>query len=89
MPCVEIHVKGKVQGVYFRAATREQAGTLGLYGFVRNEPDGSVYVQVEGDPVSVEKMIAWCRKGPSRAQVTEIISREIAPGHFTDFIIQR
>lgn len=68
----KITVSGKVQGVYFRNSARDVATGLGLAGFARNQPDGSVYIEVEGDEDSLKKFLAWCNKGPEDALVQEI-----------------
>ncbi|MBL4736088.1 MAG: acylphosphatase, partial [Flavobacteriales bacterium] len=56
----KIRIEGKVQGVWFRASTRDEAGRLGLRGFVRNEPDGSVYAEVEGEENEINEFVKWC-----------------------------
>ena len=60
---LHIIVEGRVQGVYFRAFTRDQAVKLDLTGWVRNRPDGSVEALVEGDKASVEQMEQWFYQG--------------------------
>lgn len=74
MAKVRAHViiSGKVQGVYFRAETREQALSLGVAGWVRNRPDGNVEGIFEGDRDLVEKLIDWCRQGPPKAVVVDV-----------------
>ena len=67
-----IHVTGKVQGVFFRASTREEAQRLGLRGWVRNEADGSVRIEAEGDEPALEQLVAWCQHGPAQAQVSNV-----------------
>lgn len=79
---VKIHIYGQVQGVFFRSSAKEEALSLGLTGFARNEDDGSVYVEVEGDEDAVNKFIEWCRKGPSQAKVS---NAEHFPGDFFGF----
>ena len=64
-----IRVNGKVQGVFYRASTADEAKSLGLNGFVLNEPNGSVCIEVEGEESIVNKLIEWARVGPSRAIV--------------------
>lgn len=66
---VKIHIHGRVQGVFFRSSAKEEALSLGLTGFARNEDDGSVYVEVEGDEEAINKFVEWCRKGPTHAEV--------------------
>lgn len=65
-------VRGRVQGVFFRAETRDRALSLGLGGWVRNNPDGTVEAAFEGDRERVESMVEWCRRGPAHAQVEEV-----------------
>jgi acylphosphatase len=65
-------VRGRVQGVFFRVETRDRARSLGLSGWVRNAPDGSVEAVFEGDRERIESMLAWCRRGPSHARVDDV-----------------
>jgi len=82
-------IKGRVQGVYFRSYTRSEAERLSLNGWVRNLHDGSVEAVFEGEKASVEKMIAWCQKGPPGAIVTnaEIEWQDYA-GEFDGFSVE-
>ena len=82
-----ILVYGKVQGVWYRASTRRKALELGLFGFVRNEPDGSVYIEVSGTSEQVEIFMEWCKTGPELAIVKEIKTQEIVPKQFHSFEI--
>lgn len=82
---VDVTVTGLVQGVFFRAETQREASRLGLTGWVRNEPDGSVAGHFEGEPDAVEAMVAWCREGPSRAQVDGVDVRDAEPTGATRF----
>lgn len=82
-------ISGRVQGVFFRAHTRRKAHELGLTGFVRNLPDGRVEAVFEGDQELIEKMIAWCHRGPSGARVEAVeVTWEEFQGNFQDFHIQ-
>lgn len=63
---------GRVQGVFFRAETRDRARSLGLAGWVRNNPNGTVEAVFEGDRERVESMVDWCRRGPSLAHVEDV-----------------
>jgi len=65
-------VRGSVQGVFFRAETRDRARSLGLAGWVRNAPDGTVEAAFEGDDERVESMVEWCRRGPAGARVEDV-----------------
>jgi acylphosphatase len=67
-----IRVKGVVQGVAFRQSTVWEADRLGLSGWVRNLPDGSVEALAEGPRERVESLVAWCWRGPPSAQVTDV-----------------
>lgn len=69
---VRVVISGKVQGVWYRAWTREQAEERGLDGWVRNRRDGSVEAIFSGTAEAVEAMLAACREGPSRAVVSDI-----------------
>ena len=68
----EVRITGFVQGVFFRAEARDRARSLGLAGWVRNAPDGSVEAIFEGDAEKVESMVEWCRRGPRGAQVDDV-----------------
>jgi acylphosphatase len=76
--CIHYYVVGKVQGVWFRAATEEQANRLGIVGWVRNLPDGRVEVVACGKEENVARFQAWLKKGPEAARVDDLIS-EILP----------
>jgi acylphosphatase len=65
-------VTGKVQGVFFRHTARQVATGLGLAGFARNQPDGSVYIEIEGDESALQQFLAWCQTGPTHAQVATV-----------------
>lgn len=65
-------VHGTVQGVFYRASAEQEARRLGVAGWVRNLPDGSVELLVEGDDAAVDRMLAWAGRGPSRAEVTRV-----------------
>lgn len=67
-----MRVHGRVQGVYFRAETRDRARSLSLAGWVRNAPDGTVEAVFEGERERVESLIAWCRRGPAGAGVERV-----------------
>lgn len=69
---VILKVYGKVQGVGFRFYTQKEALELGLKGFVQNKPDGSVYIEAEGESDKLERFILWCEEGPSWARVTKV-----------------
>ena len=72
MSRVRVEVRGRVQGVFFRAEARARAESLGLSGWICNEPDGSVTAVFDGDPERVRSMVDWCRRGPAGARVDEV-----------------
>jgi acylphosphatase len=76
---VRVKVLGRVQGVSFRWYAAEEAERLGVTGWVRNEPDGSVAGQFEGDDEAVEALVAWCRHGPSYAAVRDVAVTATGP----------
>ncbi len=85
---VNIKVTGQVQGVFFRYSTKAEAERLGLTGFVRNEPDGSVKIVAEGEEEALQKLVEWCRKGTEYSKVEKVdIMWQEATGEFTDFAI--
>jgi acylphosphatase len=71
-----LRITGKVQGVFYRASARAEAERLGLSGFVRNEPDGSVYAEAEGAQEALERFVEWCRRGPPHARVDGVAKSE-------------
>jgi acylphosphatase len=83
-----VYISGRVQGVFFRANTAQKARELGLAGWVKNLPDGSVETVFEGERNRVEEMLAWCRVGTPPARVDNIeYVEEKADGSFNDFKI--
>ena len=70
--CKQVFISGKVQGVFYRESTRQQADALNLRGAVRNLRDGRVEVQVAGDEASVAALIKWLKIGPKLAKVSNI-----------------
>jgi len=72
MPCIHCLVSGRVQGVFFRASTRERAQALGLSGVVRNLPDGRVAVTASGPQAALDALQQWLWEGPSQAAVSNV-----------------
>ena len=75
---VRLVVHGRVQGVWFRGSMQEEADRLGVVGWVRNRPDGTVEAEAEGAPGAVEALVAWAHTGPRGARVTRV-EREPLP----------
>ena len=90
--CVRLWLKveGRVQGVYFRASTVQEAKRLRLKGWVRNCPDGSVELIAEGERAMLEELEAWCRQGPAGAVVRQVNSSwQDVTNEFDAFLIRR
>jgi acylphosphatase len=79
MKHLNILVKGKVQGVFFRASTKAVADQLSVKGLVKNLPSGDVFIEAEGDDFSLESFVEWCHEGPLQASVqnVEVIEGEV------------
>ena len=75
--CVRVRIEGRVQGVWFRAWTAEEAMGRGLRGWVRNRADGSVEAQFSGPTAKVEAMVEACRRGPPLARVAGLIQAPV------------
>jgi acylphosphatase len=88
LDATHIIVHGRVQGVWFRAGTKEKADELGLLGWVENRPDGTVEIHAEGKKPQLEKFIAWCRKGTPAADVTWLDIDGVMAKEFKSFDIR-
>ena len=84
-----IQVKGKVQGVAYRFNTLIKAQGLGLNGYVKNDFQGGVLIEAEGDEEAINKLINWCQVGPPLADVTELMVEEIETKNYSSFEIKR
>ena len=84
----EVVVHGMVQGVFFRDSCRSEARVAGVAGWVTNASDGTVQARFEGDPESVERMVAWARHGPRHADVERVDVREVEPEGLTGFEVR-
>jgi acylphosphatase len=86
---VHLLIKGKVQGVYYRASAKDVADQLKLSGWIRNTNEGDVEAIVAGDEDLVKEFIEWCKKGPRRAEVTKVIVTAKEDQPFFGFTIVR
>ncbi len=82
-------MSGKVQGVFFRASTKEKAEALGIKGTVRNNADGSVAIEAEGEDEQLGQFLSWCRSGPKLARVDRCDVKEDTLKHYKDFSVSR
>lgn len=86
---IHVMISGRVQGVFFRAETRETGLGLGLSGWVRNTRDGRVEAVFEGATDAVEKMLKWCKQGPPAARVDDVkVDYEAYTGEFDSFSVR-
>ena len=86
---LDITVTGHVQGVFYRASTKAVADQLGVKGVIRNEPDGSVFIEAEGDKVSLDMFLDWCKEGPEHAKVISVQSHEGELKNYRNFDVVR
>jgi acylphosphatase len=85
---LQLVVRGRVQGVYFRASTQREARRLGLSGWVKNRADGTLEILAEGEETAIRELFGWAQKGPSAARVERVDSRwRSFTGEFADFRI--
>ncbi len=83
---IKADIYGKVQGVFFRASTKETADRLGVTGWVKNMADGSVQALFKAPDHVMDQMLEWCRKGPASARVDKLVTQKIQDNtDFTDF----
>ena len=82
-------IEGRVQGVFYRASAKDRADSLGLTGYVKNLPDGSVEAVAEGSADNINEFIAWCRTGPPNADVSDVrVTFSPFIGEFQNFHIK-
>lgn len=74
---LKIKIYGKVQRVFFRATAKEEAKKLGIKILAENKPDGSVYIEAEGEEEKLDEFIKWCHQGPDLAEVQKVEVHEI------------
>lgn len=82
MKHINIKVTGKVQGVFFRASTKAVADQMGVRGFVKNEKDGSVYIEAEAVEMILDMFMDWCKEGPEKAKVENV---EVSEGELKNY----
>lgn len=87
---IHLYLSGKVQGVYFRAYTKQEADALHITGWVKNTSDGRVEIVAEGEKEHIDSFLEWCREGPPQAHVSNTqIQWQNATDEFNQFSIIR
>ena len=89
MQTLHLLIKGKVQGVFYRATARKEAEKLHLTGWVKNTGDGHVEACVTGTPEAIKLFVNWCRQGPANARVSEVAQTMMPLTTFNSFVIER
>jgi len=89
MKTVRLTIKGKVQGVFYRATAKDVAELAGVKGWVRNLPDNNVEITATASEEILQKFIDWCKQGPAKARVDEVIVEELEFQEFNGFRIIR
>jgi len=85
---LKIRVKGRVQGVGFRYNTRRMAQKYDISGYVKNEPEGTVYIEASGEEEAMDRFVLWCHKGPAWARVDKVEVQEIPNLKNDGFIVK-
>jgi acylphosphatase len=89
MPTVHLLIKGRVQGVFYRATAKEVADQTGITGWVRNTDEGDVEIVASGKEDQLQKFIEWCKKGPRKAVVTDVVVTSAKEENFERFEVIR
>jgi acylphosphatase len=87
MKHLNIIIKGKVQGVFFRASTKAVADQLGVRGIIKNEPNGDVFIEAEAENATLDMFLDWCHEGPEEAHVTAVESNDGELKNYRNFEI--
>jgi acylphosphatase len=87
MPTVNLLIKGKVQGVYYRLAAKDQADKLGITGWVKYISEGRVEIMTTGSEEQLQQFTEWCRTGPEKAVVTNVIVTPLLEQTFDEFVV--
>ena len=89
MSTIHLLIKGKVQGVFYRATAKQIANDIGLTGWIKNTREGNVEATVSGNEQQLEKFVRWCKQGPDKALVEEVIVTQKEEETFNGFMIVR
>lgn len=86
---VQVIISGRVQGVWFRANTKNKAEQLGITGWVRNTDDGKVEALFEGEDDNIKEILEWCKHGPTMAKVTDVrVKKNFDQDEYNSFSIK-
>ncbi|MFP4018990.1 MAG: acylphosphatase [Bacteroidales bacterium] len=85
---ITLTIKGRVQNVGFRFSALRKAEELDINGYVKNQIDGTVYIEAEGEPEKLNKFINWCHEGPPAANVQQVNKQEIGTKDYKGFVIK-
>ena len=87
---IKVEITGTVQGVWFRKSAKQKADELGVFGYVENCTNGSVYIEAEGKIDRLEKLVQWCHDGPELAKVKDVVVLQYQDlKHYEEFEIRR
>jgi len=89
MPTVHLIIKGRVQGVFYRASAKQLAKEIGVTGWVKNTDEGDVEIVAAGMEEQLRKLVEWCKVGPTHAKVKEVVIEYLEEKSFKDFEIRR
>ncbi len=89
MPTIHLLIKGKVQGVFYRATAKKIADKIGVTGWIKNTKDDDVEAIAKGKQEQLKEFINWCKQGPAKAEVEDVIVTEQKEMSFIDFKIVR
>ena len=89
MKTIRLTIKGKVQGVFYRATAKDAADLTGVKGWVRNLPDNNVEIRATASEELLQKFINWCKQGPPKARVDDVMVEELSLEVFNGFRIIR
>ena len=89
MPTVHLLIKGKVQGVFYRATAKDVADLIGVKGWVKNLPDNNVEITATAADETLQRFINWCKQGPPKAKVDDVIVEQLDLEEFNGFRIIR
>jgi acylphosphatase len=86
---VSLIISGKVQGVFYRKTAKDKAIELGVKGEIKNMPDETVYIVATGTSERLDQLVEWCKQGPPRAEVSDVLVEEMPLRLFDEFRVVR